>query len=269
MAGGSDAPIETCSPFTGMYDAIFRTDRNCPIGKELSAVSGDDVFRPSERLSFSQALWLYTVGAAYACKSEHVLGQVEEGFAGDFVLVDPAVLDTHSLLRDLAPDVVVVGGMLKHACDGLIDGKGTWQRMRVYYPRHQAGEVDSDEMQVAAARHRSKRTRRAPPRLGGDYVPGKNGPAGLLSRRGAAQCVFPPARTHVQEQRANARIGVRARGTLPAEGFFCACWLRGKMCSQPPRHGENGYNTNSGDSSSEVEASNAMYCQPVSTNKKP
>ena len=34
----------------------------------------DEVFRSEERLEFSQALWMYTVGAAYAAHCEHILG---------------------------------------------------------------------------------------------------------------------------------------------------------------------------------------------------
>ena len=41
--------------------------------RAADAVEGE-VFRPEERLDFSQALWMYTVGAAYAAHCEHVLG---------------------------------------------------------------------------------------------------------------------------------------------------------------------------------------------------
>lgn len=59
VAGGSDAPIESPNPFTGMYDAMFRTNKN-----RLKSSEGDAeiVFKPEECLSFSQALWIYTIG---------------------------------------------------------------------------------------------------------------------------------------------------------------------------------------------------------------
>jgi predicted amidohydrolase YtcJ len=66
VAGGSDAPIETCCPFTGMHDAILRQSRD----------DEEDIFRPEERVDFAEALWMYTIGAAYAANSEHFLGQV-------------------------------------------------------------------------------------------------------------------------------------------------------------------------------------------------
>jgi predicted amidohydrolase YtcJ len=57
VAGGSDAPIETPNPFTGMYDAIFRSNK-----RRLKAGEKETVFHPHEALTFSQALWTYTIG---------------------------------------------------------------------------------------------------------------------------------------------------------------------------------------------------------------
>jgi len=113
VAGGSDAPIETPNPFTGMHDAMLRSDAHR---------GGGGVFRPLERLSFSQALWIYTVGGAYAAGAEDVLGHIPhpgvEGhyasrrYAGDCVLVDPAVATDPSRLLGHIPHLVVVGGRI-------------------------------------------------------------------------------------------------------------------------------------------------------------
>lgn len=46
----------------------------CSTFKRLCCVM--PVFRPEERVSFAEALWMYTVGAAFAANCEHVLGQV-------------------------------------------------------------------------------------------------------------------------------------------------------------------------------------------------
>jgi hypothetical protein len=65
-----------------MHDAIMRTARSLLSGSDSDdgdAVTEGDagrVFRPEECLSFAEALWLYTVGAAYAGSCEQVLGQV-------------------------------------------------------------------------------------------------------------------------------------------------------------------------------------------------
>jgi len=100
VAGGSDAPIESPSPFLGMFDAIFRRDRNDP----------NIVFKPEEKLSLAEAISIYTHGGAYASGTEHVLGEVKEGYVADIIIVDPRVLSDHSLLASTKPSIVIVGG---------------------------------------------------------------------------------------------------------------------------------------------------------------
>lgn len=58
VAGGSDSPIEHPNPFTGIYDAIFRTNKH----RLQSGEEEEIVFQPHECLTFSQALWTYTIG---------------------------------------------------------------------------------------------------------------------------------------------------------------------------------------------------------------
>lgn len=144
-----------------MYDAIFRT------AHDANPDNLEDVFRPEERLTFDEALWLYTIGAAYAAHCEGVLGKVEVGYAADLVMVDPSPLDDCRHLKDLEPDLVIVGGDVKYTnpAAGLkgvvVDSKNGVQSYSVKRSRREdsAGVV-------------------APQR--GPYVPGKNGP--LMSR---------------------------------------------------------------------------------------
>jgi predicted amidohydrolase YtcJ len=107
VAGGSDAPIETCSPLVGLHDAIFRASREDP----------PKVFGIEERLSFAEALWTYTIGAAITSNTETVMGKLEKGFVADFIVVDPAVCreDGHSLLKVVKPSMVVVGGKVVYS----------------------------------------------------------------------------------------------------------------------------------------------------------
>ena len=106
VAGGSDSPIETANPFIGLYDAIFRMSRN-----------SSDVFKPEERLSFSQALWTYTVGASTCSKTEDVLGQIKEGYIADLTIVDAKILSDHSLLKSVRPSHVIIGGQIVYQPD--------------------------------------------------------------------------------------------------------------------------------------------------------
>ena len=87
-AGGSDAPIETCNPFRGMYDAIYRYKPDHLEG----------VFLPEERLTFDEALALYTKGGAFAAMAENTLGQIAPGFCTEFVVLRSDVTQDHSAL---------------------------------------------------------------------------------------------------------------------------------------------------------------------------
>lgn len=105
-AGGSDAPIETCNPFQGIYDAIYRHKPNRP----------EDVFLPNEQLSFDEALALYTKGGAFAAMGDTILGQIAPGFLADFVVLRKDVTLDHNAL--VVSDLV----------DGVwVDGKKTYQ----------------------------------------------------------------------------------------------------------------------------------------------
>lgn len=70
LAGGSDAPVEAPAPLVGMADAM------------------DHVLHDHERLSFAEALEMYTRGAAFAARAEDRLGGFEQGMGADFVVLD-------------------------------------------------------------------------------------------------------------------------------------------------------------------------------------
>ncbi|KAF1321904.1 Metal-dependent amidohydrolase 3, partial [Globisporangium splendens] len=93
-AGGSDAPIETCNPFQGIYDAIYRHKPGQP----------QDVFLPDEKLTFEEALEIYTKNGAFAAMEETRLGQLAPGYLADFVVLQQDVTQDHAAL--LAPDLV-------------------------------------------------------------------------------------------------------------------------------------------------------------------
>jgi predicted amidohydrolase YtcJ len=112
VAGGSDAPIESCSPFLGMFDAIHRRGRGADRGR---------IFRPAECLSFAEALWIYTKGSAFACHSEHILGSLESGYAADFVLIDEKVALEPDRLETLSPSMVFVGGNVAFDAASAVD----------------------------------------------------------------------------------------------------------------------------------------------------
>ena len=145
-AGGSDAPVEDCSPLGGMYDAMARLPHACKKGG-LEATP----FLPHECLSFSEALWLYTVGAAYACRSELRLGRLKAGFLADFVIVD----------RDLSVPVAESKAALLEAVVRQVWVHGV---CRMDKTKEDADDKDGPPP--------------PPTPLGGPFISGKNGPRG-------------------------------------------------------------------------------------------
>jgi hypothetical protein len=67
IGGGSDAPITPLDPRLGVHAACFHTNER-------------------ERLSFSEAIRLFTEGSASLSKHEHEVGRLAEGFAADFAI---------------------------------------------------------------------------------------------------------------------------------------------------------------------------------------
>jgi len=127
VAGGSDAPIESCAPLEGLYDAIHRRARTTPTptttpsAPSSSSSSSEpvpppapEVFRPEECLSFAQAVHIYTAGAAAAAGCESFLGRLAVGYLGDMVVLDSPVDRDPSLLATAQLTHVIVGGRVVH-----------------------------------------------------------------------------------------------------------------------------------------------------------
>ncbi len=106
LALGSDVPIETCDPWRIMHAAITRTD---------DATPDRPGWHPEQALSPAQALWGYTVGAAWAAGDEARLGRLAPGMLGDCLILpaDPLQLPTRELPR-MQPVAVIVGGQVMH-----------------------------------------------------------------------------------------------------------------------------------------------------------
>ncbi len=83
VAFGSDVPVETMDPIFGIHAAVNRQDRNDqPVGGSY----------PTERITVSQALAAYTVGAARAGGRGGCMGRLSPGMAADIVLLSEDVL---------------------------------------------------------------------------------------------------------------------------------------------------------------------------------
>ncbi len=100
LAFGTDYPVESISPFRGLYAAVTRQNE-----------AGTQVFQPQERLSITEAVYAYTQASAFAEFDEHVKGVLYPAFTCDFVVLDRDILKTtpQELLRTKVLRTVVGG----------------------------------------------------------------------------------------------------------------------------------------------------------------
>jgi predicted amidohydrolase YtcJ len=93
VAGGSDCPMEPLSPLAGIQSAMTRA------------------FYPKERLTFEEALGLYTVNAASLTLEENEKGSVEEGKLADLAVLscDPSSVPSGKL-SEVEVEMTVIGG---------------------------------------------------------------------------------------------------------------------------------------------------------------
>jgi predicted amidohydrolase YtcJ len=77
LAFGTDYPVESISPFRGLYAAVTRQNE-----------AGTMTFHPEQRISISEALFAYTQASAFAEFREERKGRLEAGYLADFVVLD-------------------------------------------------------------------------------------------------------------------------------------------------------------------------------------
>ena len=77
LAFGTDYPVESVSPFRGLYSAVTRQNE-----------AGTQTFEPQERLGINEAVYAYTQGSAYAEYRETRKGRIEPGMLADWIVLD-------------------------------------------------------------------------------------------------------------------------------------------------------------------------------------
>lgn len=76
---GSDFPVESHDPLTGIYAAVTRQDSK---GQPV------DGWHPEQRMTRQEAIKGYTIWAAHAAFQEKILGSIETGKLADFTVLD-------------------------------------------------------------------------------------------------------------------------------------------------------------------------------------
>jgi len=95
-SGGSDCPVERIDPLEGIWAAVTRGG-----------------FLPAERLGIDQALYMYTVNAAYASFEEHEKGSISEQKLADMVVLsrDP-FKEPPDKLKLIRVEKAIIGGRI-------------------------------------------------------------------------------------------------------------------------------------------------------------
>ena len=107
LALGSDVPVDTADPLRILHAAVTRRDdRGDP---------AESPWLPDQALTLTQALWGYTVGAAYAGGQEARQGSLAPGKLADLVVLaeDPFTLPPERL-AEAQVAATLVGGELVH-----------------------------------------------------------------------------------------------------------------------------------------------------------
>ncbi|MDO7907339.1 amidohydrolase [Paenibacillus sp. JX-17] len=103
-AGGSDAPIEPLDPFLGLHAAVTRRRP-----EEIH-----EGYLPEEKLSIKEAVDLFTQGSAKAA-GESNRGEIKEGMAADFTVVDRDIFDSPESLLQTQVRMTIVNGQVGYS----------------------------------------------------------------------------------------------------------------------------------------------------------
>ncbi len=107
IMGGSDFPVEDCSPLIGIHAAVNRQKIN------FLPVKG---WKSKEKLNIKEAVNMFTKYAAYGSFKEKTKGEILEGYLADFTLIDQNIFDLDpSKILDIKILGTVVEGNLVYS----------------------------------------------------------------------------------------------------------------------------------------------------------
>ncbi|HZS77301.1 MAG TPA: amidohydrolase [Ktedonobacteraceae bacterium] len=106
LALGSDAPVETFDPLRILYAATMRND---------TETRQRPPWLPDQALPVAQALWDYTLGAAYAGAEEDQKGSLIVGKLGDAVVLREDILGVpQEKMAENGVQATILGGKVVH-----------------------------------------------------------------------------------------------------------------------------------------------------------
>lgn len=103
LAFGSDAPVETPDVIQGIHAAVTRC--------RADGTPGGNGWIPEERLTVEEAVWAYTVGAAYAGGMENEQGSITPGKLADLTILSQDIFSVNPMaILETDVTATVVGG---------------------------------------------------------------------------------------------------------------------------------------------------------------
>jgi predicted amidohydrolase YtcJ len=100
LALSTDAPVvKNINPFLNMQSAVLRKD------------SEGNVIGETEKISFQNSIFAYTMGSAIACDEQDEKGSISEGKLADFIILNRSPLKMHGAdIYELKAEEVFVNG---------------------------------------------------------------------------------------------------------------------------------------------------------------
>lgn len=104
VACGSDCPVEALDVLPGIYSAVTR--------KDLQGYP-ESGWLPDQKLTVEQALFGFTLGAAYASCEENIKGSIQVGKLADMVVLSDNIFEIHpDKIKDVEVEMTFIDGKL-------------------------------------------------------------------------------------------------------------------------------------------------------------
>jgi predicted amidohydrolase YtcJ len=103
LAFGSDAPVESPDPFLGLHAAVTR--------RRADGTPSAEGWYPEQKLTLTEALSAFTLGAAYAANAEHRLGKLAENYLADLIVLEQDIFSSDpSELLTMSSSATMING---------------------------------------------------------------------------------------------------------------------------------------------------------------
>ena len=113
LAFGSDSPVESFNPFLGIHAAVTR--------RRADGSPHPDGWYPEQRLTVDEAVYGFTMGAAYASYDETRKGSLTPGKLADLIVLDRDIFTIDPMeIADTQVIATMIDGQLVWQCRGEI-----------------------------------------------------------------------------------------------------------------------------------------------------